>query len=88
MLGSNRAYLERQLPQIGEILRPNLADVLSQCQAVVVTQKRPEFLDALRPLAGRIAVLDLVGLSDRPLGRDAFTSSREMPWRRTPVHAG
>ncbi len=64
MLGSNRAYLERQLPQINEILRPRLKDVLDACEALVVTQKRPEFARLLDSTDGRLTVLDLVRLSE------------------------
>jgi GDP-mannose 6-dehydrogenase len=63
MLGSNLEYLERQLPQIHKILFEKLTDVLSDSDAVVVSQKRPEFLNALQAINGRAAVLDLVRLS-------------------------
>ncbi len=41
MLGSNREYLQRQLPQIREILRERVEEGLAGCEAVVVTQRRP-----------------------------------------------
>ena len=66
MLGSNREYLERQLPQIQQILRPHIADALQECHVVVVSQKRPEFTAALQALNGRVTVLDLVRLSEDP----------------------
>jgi GDP-mannose 6-dehydrogenase len=66
MLGSNREYLERHLPQINQILRPNIADALNGCDAVLVAQKRPEFTPALQTLDGRAAVLDLVRVSEHP----------------------
>src|SRR5262249_34521834 len=66
MLGSNREYLYRQLPQISQILRPRISDVVSDSQALVVCQRRPEFTDALRTVAGSTAVLDLVRLSEEP----------------------
>src|SRR5262249_5074188 len=66
MLGSNREYLERQLPQIDKILCPRLADALNGCEIVVVSQKRPEFTAALRTLNGHTAVLDLVRLNEEP----------------------
>jgi len=59
MLGSNREYLERQLPQINQILHPEIADALNKCQVVIVGQKRPEFTAALQALNGRATVLDL-----------------------------
>ena len=62
MFGSNREYMERHLPQIPRILRESLDDALEGRQAVIVTQKRPEFRLAVQTLPGKIAVLDLVGL--------------------------
>jgi GDP-mannose 6-dehydrogenase len=66
MLGSNREYLERQLPQINQILRSRLEDVMRECDVVVVSQKRPEFIAALQAHNNCVAVLDLVRLSERP----------------------
>jgi GDP-mannose 6-dehydrogenase len=59
MLGSNREYLERQLPQINQILSPEIAEALNKSQVVIVGQKRPEFTAALQALNGRATVLDL-----------------------------
>jgi GDP-mannose 6-dehydrogenase len=64
MIGSNREYLERQLPQIHQILRIRLDDVLETSDLIVVAQKRPEFLARLRQLDGRINILDLVRIAE------------------------
>ena len=63
MLGSNREYLERQLPQISQILMDDLQQVLANSDVVVVTQNRPEFLDALEAASGDTTVVDLVRLA-------------------------
>ena len=62
MLGSNREYLERQLPQIQKILCGSMEDALRDREIVVVNQKRPEFVNALARLNGKTVVLDLVRL--------------------------
>jgi len=66
MLGSNREYLERQLPQIHQILRADLNEVLEKSQIVVVGQKRPEFTARLNELDGQVTILDLVRMSENP----------------------
>jgi GDP-mannose 6-dehydrogenase len=66
MFGSNRAFLERQLPQIGQIARSSLAETLESAEIVVVTQSRHEFSEAVRKLNGA-HVIDLVSL-DSPAG--------------------
>jgi GDP-mannose 6-dehydrogenase len=63
MLGSNREYLERQLPQIKDILRLDIGETVRGSQAVVVNQNRPEFHKALQGLNGQVEVIDLVRLS-------------------------
>jgi GDP-mannose 6-dehydrogenase len=79
MLGANLEYLERQLPQIKTILCDRAEEVLSQSDVLVVSQKRPEFLDLLRNVNPSVMVLDLVRLSDRPesLG---FAKYKGMSW--------
>lgn len=64
MLGSNLEYLERQLPQIHQILRPELKDVLEKCELLVVSQRRPEFISELKKLNGKVSILDLVRMSE------------------------
>jgi GDP-mannose 6-dehydrogenase len=59
MLGANREYLERQLPQIRDILKPGLAEALHGSEAVLVSQSRPEFREAIEGLAGRLPVIDV-----------------------------
>lgn len=60
MLGSNLEYLNRQLPQIHQILKPNLEDVLDGCDAIVITQKRAEYLDALDERNNSKPIVNLV----------------------------
>ena len=66
MLGSNREYLERQLPQINKILCGRAEDIIARSEVIVVSQKRPEFLELLRKFNREIVVLDLVRISDQP----------------------
>ncbi len=66
MLGSNRDYLERQLPQIHQIFQPSLEAALAHSEIVVVSQKRDDFVQALQHLNGQATVLDLVRLSSSP----------------------
>ena len=79
MLGSNLAYLERQLPQINTILCDSIERMLRQCEVVVVSQKRPEFLEALKKFEDKIVILDLVRMSDRP-EQLTFKEYRGMSW--------
>jgi GDP-mannose 6-dehydrogenase len=64
MLGSNREYLERQLPQIHHILRARVEDVIEHSELIIIGQKRPEFTACLQQLDGRITILDLVRIHE------------------------
>jgi GDP-mannose 6-dehydrogenase len=64
MLGSNLDYLERQLPQIHRILGRDLDEILATSEAVIVSQKRAEFVVALQAMNSKAAVLDLVRLDN------------------------
>ena len=64
MLGSNLEYLERQLPQIHQILRSESKEVLERSQVVLVAQKRPEFTALLKNCDGQVTIVDLVRISD------------------------
>lgn len=66
ILGGNLEYLRRQLPQINQILRTDIQDVLNSSQTLVISQKRPEFTTILKELDSNVAVLDLVRLSEQP----------------------
>lgn len=79
MLGSNLEYLERQLPQIDRILRKSLADVLAESEAVVVTQKRREFLQGIQESTKEVAVVDLVRMTDES-GADRIARFEGLSW--------
>ncbi len=66
MLGANLEYLERQLPQIKTILCDRAEEIMSGSDVLVVSQKRPEFLDLLKNVNHSVMILDLVRLAERP----------------------
>jgi GDP-mannose 6-dehydrogenase len=78
MLGSNQEYLERQLPQIHAIARATLAEALEGADVVVVSQRRPEFVEAVQHLNG-VAVLDLTDLG-RAVTHDGRARFQGMSW--------
>jgi GDP-mannose 6-dehydrogenase len=70
MVGSNLRYMEQQLPQADRVLRSSLKEAVEGCDSVVVTQRRPEFAEAVQNLGGSCNVLDLVRLDDWESLRD------------------
>lgn len=68
LLGANRRFIETQLPHIGELLKPELADVIAGADVLVVGVSNPLIFDALATHArpGQY-VLDLVNLPNADL---------------------
>jgi GDP-mannose 6-dehydrogenase len=64
MLGSNLRYMEQQLPQASRVMRSSLEEAVSGCDAMVVTQNRPEFAQVATDLIEQVAVVDLVRLEN------------------------
>ena len=79
MLGSNLSYLERQLPQINNILCDSVEQMLTRSEVVIISQKRPEYMEALQKFGDKIVILDLVRMSDRP-DQFTFKEYRGMSW--------
>ena len=61
--GANRAFIERHLPHLVELLHSSLADALSGADTVVVTKTWPALEELAGMLDERQCVVDLVGLS-------------------------
>jgi GDP-mannose 6-dehydrogenase len=64
LIGSNRAFLERELPHIANLMRDALEDVVAEVDVLIVTTNNPEYrriFDLTRP---HHRVIDLVGLAN------------------------
>jgi GDP-mannose 6-dehydrogenase len=60
LVGSNRAYIERELPHLSALLHPRLDDVLTHAEVLVITNRDPEFTQVLNRLRPDQRVIDLV----------------------------
>ena len=63
LLGANKSFIEQHLPHIGEMLVPELADVVQTSDVLVLGSSSPAVIDALARLARPDqVVVDLVNL--------------------------
>ncbi|MBX9631930.1 MAG: nucleotide sugar dehydrogenase [Burkholderiales bacterium] len=71
LLGANRRFIEQHLPHIGQLLRPDVAEVIGHAEIVIVGMQDQRVLDGLRQHLHRDQrVLDLVCLPESArLGR-------------------
>jgi GDP-mannose 6-dehydrogenase len=59
IFGSNKEYIDREIPHIEKLFAASAADVVSRSEVVVVGNRDPEYLEALE-LVGDHEVVDLV----------------------------
>lgn len=66
LLGANRRFIEQHLPHIGQLLRPDVAEVIGHAEIVIVGMQDRGVVEALRQhLKPHQKVLDLASLPER-----------------------
>ena len=60
LLGANREYIEREIPHIWELMRPDMATVVRHAETVVIGNGSPEFRSAHELLQAEQVIIDLV----------------------------
>jgi GDP-mannose 6-dehydrogenase len=60
LIGSNRSYIERELPHLSALMRATLDEVVAGAEVLVVTTKNDEFGAILEQLRPEQKVIDLV----------------------------
>jgi len=61
--GSNRAFIEREIPHIATLMCLSLEEVLAESEVIVIGNKSPEFHQVLRELRRDQVIIDLVRMS-------------------------
>ena len=79
LVGSNRRFIEEQIPHIGALLSTDLEQVINSAEVVVIGAKTPE-IDALLavPKAGR-SIIDLQSILPRSLDGDSAGAYEASP---------
>jgi GDP-mannose 6-dehydrogenase len=62
LMGSNKAYIDRELPHIASLLVPDLSALLERSEVIVATKRSSHYDDALSHLRPDQSVVDLVRL--------------------------
>ncbi|HKQ98231.1 MAG TPA: UDP-glucose/GDP-mannose dehydrogenase family protein [Candidatus Polarisedimenticolia bacterium] len=65
LVGANRAYIEREIPHIANLMRASLDEIRAQAEVIVVTTSDPEFATFLPTLRPDQAVIDLARLGSQ-----------------------
>lgn len=64
LFGANKEYIEREIPHISELMRPDLEAVVNASEVIVIGNKSEEFLQIKDSLKNDQMVIDLVRLFD------------------------
>ena len=68
LVGSNREYIEHEIPHIARLMRSSIDEVLSTTDTIVIGNKSEEFRQIESRVRPDQTVIDLVRLFDRPSG--------------------
>jgi GDP-mannose 6-dehydrogenase len=68
LVGSNREYIEHEIPHIARLMRTSIDEVLSAGDTIVIGNKSEEFRQIESQVRPGQTVIDLVGLFDRASG--------------------
>jgi len=60
LYGSNRAYIEREIPHIATLMCDSMEEVLAESEVIVIGNKAPEFRRVLQQVRQDQVVIDLV----------------------------
>ena len=69
LMGANKEYIEKEIPHISELLCGSMGDLIAQSDVLIVANKDPEYGQALKAVAGKKMILDLVRMfnaNDQP----------------------
>jgi GDP-mannose 6-dehydrogenase len=64
VFGANKEYIEREIPHISDLMRPELESVVSASEVIVIANKSKEFLGITDQLRNDQTIIDLVRLFD------------------------
>ena len=64
VFGANKQYIEREIPHISELMRPEIESVVSTSEVIVIANKSDEYRQIAESLRNDQTVIDLVRLFD------------------------
>ncbi len=62
--GSNKVYIEQEIPHIASLMKDSIEDVMETCEVIIIGNGAPEFRKVLRNTRPDQTVIDLVRIVD------------------------
>ena len=63
LIGSNKLFIEREIPHIASLMRSSINDVITESEVVVVTQDSYTFREVVKMMREDQILIDLVGIA-------------------------
>jgi GDP-mannose 6-dehydrogenase len=70
--GANRAYIEKEIPHIAQLMTDTVDEVIAGSDVIVIGNNSPEFANVSERVNGRHVIVDLV----RAVGKEAVSGER------------
>jgi GDP-mannose 6-dehydrogenase len=64
LFGANKEYIEREIPHVSQLMRPNIEEVLEHAEVLIIGNKAEEFRDVAAKVRPGQTLIDLVRLFD------------------------
>jgi len=66
LVGANKDYIEKEIPHISRLMCGSVEELMSSCDVIVVSNRNPEFANAVAMAQKHHAVVDLVRIVEVP----------------------
>ena len=74
LIGSNKSFLEREIPHIASLMQPSLAQVVEAADVIVVGNGSPAFRQVFDWVRDDQVIIDLVGI-DQPISQNPISQT-------------
>jgi GDP-mannose 6-dehydrogenase len=72
LFGANKEYIERGIPHISQLMRPDLNDVVEGSEIIIIGKKEDEFRSLENKLNNGRVIIDLVRMLEVEDGRKSY----------------
>lgn len=72
LFGANKEYIEREIPHISQLMRPDIEEVLEHAEVLIIGNKAEEFREVAAKLRSGQILIDLVRLFDDRSSNGAY----------------
>jgi len=80
LVGSNKEYIEREIPHIAKLMRATMDEVVANSDVLIIGNKAEEYTDAFTKVKPETPIIDLAGLEAAQNGAVAEVNYEGLCW--------